>query len=439
MGQLGMVLMGFTDVVMLGNYNSLSLSSAGFGNAVFFLFLLLGVGTMYAVSAITSISVGEGVPQQAIPIFKSSNWVAFFLSIVLMLLNLLVIEYIEWFEQPKEMNALAKEYIRIVNFSVPAMLFFNSGKQLLDGLGKTKVAMYVTFGGLLMNVILNDCLIYGRHGFEEMGLKGAAWATVISRVGMAIFQLAITWWHPMVRNLKLLEYKSRSYFMEILKVGVPIGFTFFFEIAAFSFAMIFAGRLSVNHAAAHQIAISLASVTYMFITGISSASTIVVGNHFGAADPVGVRRSGIAAILLVTLIELIFALVFFVFYKEIPQLFNDKQELLELTYPLIILAAFFQLGDGLQAVGAGALRGIKDTKASSVIAFISYWVIMTPGAYLLCFKFNYGLPGVWLAFVVGLSLAALLLNYRFLHLSKGTRLDKLIKTQLAEDEIGNNL
>ncbi len=414
MGQLGLVLMGFSDVVMLGNYSTLSMASAGFGNAVFLLFILLGVGTMYAVSTITSIVDGENRPEQAIPIFKSSNAVALFLSVILMAINYLVIYFIPIFKQSPEMNALGAEYLMIVNYSVPAILFFNSGKQLLDGLGKTQMSMYVTFFGLALNVGLNYALIYGHYGAPEMGLSGAAWATVISRFVMAVTMMIWAWWHPLVQSFKgSKSIVNKSYFLEILKVGLPVGFTFFFEIAAFSVALIFAGQISNLHAGAHQIAINLASITYMFVTGLAAAGNIVVGNHYGASDPIGLRRSGIATILLTIVIELVFALVFLVFYRQLPYIYTSDAELLILTPNLILLAAFFQLSDGLQAVGAGVLRGIKDTKISGVIAFVSYWVIMTPGGYYLCFNAGMGLEGIWIAFIVGLSFAAVLLLYRF--------------------------
>lgn len=414
MGQLGLVLMGFSDVVMLGKYDTLSMASAGFGNAVFFLFMLLGVGTMYAVSTITSIVDGENQPEQAIPIFKSSNAVALFLSIVLMGINYTVIYYRPVFDQSPEMNELGSEYLRIVNYSVPAMLFFNSGKQLLDGLGKTQMSMYVTFFALILNLILNYMLIYGEWGAPEMGLSGAAWATVISRYAMAIIMMIWAWWHPLVQSFKGKDsIVHKSYFAEILKVGIPVGFTFFFEIAAFSIALIFAGQISNLHAGAHQIAINLASITYMFVTGLAAAGNIIVGNHYGAADAEGLRRSGIATILLTIGIEIIFALIFLIFYKQLPYIYTQDAELLVLTPNLILLAAFFQLSDGLQAVGAGVLRGIKDTRISGIIAFVSYWIIMAPGGYYLCFHAGMGLEGIWLAFIVGLSFAAVLLLYRF--------------------------
>lgn len=412
-GQLGFVLMGFADVIMLGRYSTVSMSSAGVGNAVFFLFSLIGIGTLYAISAIISIADGENKPQQAIPVFYSSIWVTVILSACLMAVNYILYLNFDIFKQSNELTEYSREYLWIVNLSIPGLFLFNNGKQVLDGLGKTSASMYVTIFGLLVNIVLNYIMIYGKFGCPEMGLAGAAWATLIARYVMAIIMLLWAWYHPRMQALRLLTIEHKSYVASILRIGLPIGFTYFFEIAAFSFALIMAGMISVAHSGAHQIAINLASITYMFVMGISAACSIAVGNNYGARDAAGVRRSGMAAILLTVAIELVFAIVFLVFHKQLPYMYTNDVNLLIITPPLIILAAFFQLSDGLQAVAAGALRGIKDTRTTGIIAFVSYWLIMMPGAWYLCFNAGWGITGIWVSFVVGLSFASVLLLYRF--------------------------
>ncbi|MEZ4805533.1 MAG: MATE family efflux transporter [Bacteroidia bacterium] len=412
-GQLGLVLMGFADIVMLGRYDTLAMSAAGVGNAVFFLFALIGIGTQYATSTLISIADGEGKSQQSIPIYKSSLWVTFVLSAVLMLVNVFFYYNFDVFGQTPDLTKSAKEYLWIINFSVPALLLFNCGKQVLDGLGKPNQSMIVTFIGLILNVILNDLFIYGHGGFPEMGLAGAAWASLSSRYLMALLMLLWVQFHPIIIHLKTKSIEAKSYFINILKIGLPIGFTYFFEIAAFSYALILAGRISELHSGAHQIAINLASITYMFVMGISAACNIVVGNHYGAKDQKGVRRSGFAAILLTIAIEGFFAIIFLIFNKDLPLIYTVDPILLEITPMLLVLSAFFQVSDGLQAVAAGALRGIKDTKVTGIIAFVSYWLIMMPGAYFLCFNLEMGINGIWLSFIIGLSFAAILLLYRF--------------------------
>jgi MATE family multidrug resistance protein len=412
-GQLGQVLMGFFDVVMLGNYDKVVMSSVGLGNSIFLLFAVFGIGALFSISTLTSIAVGEDKQEQTIPIFKSSVVFTLILSGVLMLIIAFASNYLGVLGQSEEMTQMGARYMQIVNWSILPLMFFNCGKQIMDGLGITVMSMYITGIGLLSNIVLNYALIFGHWGFSSMGLEGAAYATNISRIIMAVLMMSLAWWSPIVQQLKKAGYKSMSYLKELFEVGIPVGFTFFFEIAAFTIAMVFAGKLSNDHAGAHLIAINLASVTYMFVTGIAAAGNIMVGNHYGAMDIEGIRKAGFGALLMTIMIELFFALVFLIFNKEIPNISTKDAVLLEMTPSLIVLAAFFQLSDGLQAVGAGILRGIKDTKMTSIIASVSYWVIMTPLSYYLCFNLKMGLEGIWTAFIIGLSLAAFLLIHRF--------------------------
>ncbi|MEN9344604.1 MAG: hypothetical protein RLZZ60_73 [Bacteroidota bacterium] len=410
MGQLGIVLMGVVDVVMLGQYNTNAMSAAGVGSAIFFLTALLGMGTLQAVSALVSISVGEGKPAQALVIFKQSFVVVGFLLIAILGLNYFLYAHFDWFKQVKEIQTLAQEYFKIASYSLPAVLLFNNGKYFLDGLGKTAIAMWVTLLGLLLNVWLNYLLIYGHWGFEAMGLTGAVWATVIARYVMAVIMLIWAWWHPLIQGLKLQSTEPIRYLKTILKIGLPIGFTYFFEIAAFSAALIIAGQLSALHAGAHQIAINLASITYMFVVGVSTATTIMVGNHFGAKDAKGIRRITIVSLQLTILLEGLFAIVIFLFKDIIPSWYTNDTALLQMTPALLIMAALFQISDGVQAVGAGVLRGMKDTLVSGVIAFVSYWMLMIPGAYF--WSKTHGIIGIWTAMVSALTLAAVLMVLR---------------------------
>ncbi len=177
------------------------------------------------------------------------------------------------------------------------------------------------------------------------------------------------------------------------------------------------GWISEVHLAAHQIAINLASVTYMIITGIATGGNILVGNFYGARDRLGVRKAGFAAILLSLVVECVFALMFLLLSGELPKMYTNDVAVINMARELLFLAAFFQLSDGIQAVAAGVLRGIKDTRITGIIAFVSYWVIMVPGAYWLCFKLDWGIQGIWFAFIFGLTFAAIWLIMRFFNKS----------------------
>lgn len=416
-GQLGLVLMGAVDTIMLGRLSTDIMDAAAVGNAIFFLIMLIGMGTLYAVSTFTAIANGENKPQQGIPIFFSSLRVSLYLSIAIFLLNFVLYYHFDILAQTPAVTKGGAEFLLIVNWGVPAIMLYNSGKQLLDGLGKTNISMYVTFFGVSLNIFLNWIMIFGNWGCEPMGLIGSAWATNISRFAMALIMLACAWYHPFVKGLKKLHIEYKRYDWAILKTGLPIGFTFFFEMAAFTAGLIMSGWIDETHQGAHQIAINLASITYMFITGIAAAGSILVGNFYGAKDKIGVRKAGFAAIVLGLGTEVLFALLFIFMGGVLPLIYTHDEGVIEIAQRLLLLAAFFQLSDGLQAVGAGVLRGIKDTKITGIIAFVSYWVIMVPGAYFLCFKLNWGIEGIWFAFIVGLTFAAIWLINRFFNQS----------------------
>jgi len=416
-GQLGLVLMGAIDTIMLGRIGTDVMDAAAVGNAIFFLIMLIGIGLLYAVGTFAAIADGEGKPQQCIPIFFSSLRVSIWVSVAIILLNILLYYNFSIFGQTPFVSAQGAKFLWIANLGVPAIMFYNSGKQMLDGLGKTQIGMYVTFIGVSLNIFLNWIMIFGHWGCEPMGLVGAAWATNISRFVMAILMLAFAWYHPLVEKLKKLKIQYEKYDWRILKTGLPIGLTFFFEMGAFTAGLIMAGWKDETHQGAHQIAINLASLTYMFITGVAAAGNIMVGNYYGAKDKINVRKAGFAAIIVGLGIEIIFAIFFILLGSVLPLLYTDDVAVIEIAQKLLYLAAFFQLSDGLQAVGAGILRGIKDTKTTGIIAFIAYWIIMVPGAYFLCFKLNWGIEGIWFAFIFGLTFAAIWLINRFFNQS----------------------
>lgn len=416
-GQLGLVLMGAIDTVMLGQVNTPIMDAASVGNAIFFLITLIGIGALYATSTFTSIAVGEGKPQKSISLLFSSIRVSIYFSIVFILINFILVYRFDIWQQTPFVTEHGANYLWIVNWGTPFILLFYTGKQIMDGLGKTHYAMYVTFIGLAVNAILNWAMIFGHWGFEPMGLTGAAWATNIARIVMAILMLGCVWYHPMIKQYKALKEKLINYDWALVKMGVPIGLTFFFEMGAFTAGLIMAGWIDETNQGAHQIAINLASLTYMFITGIAAAGNIMVGNYYGAKDKLNVRKAGFAAILLGLGIEIVFAIFFIVLGNVLPFLYTQDKAVVEIAQKLLFLAAIFQLSDGLQAVGAGVLRGIKDTKITGIIAFVAYWIIMVPGAYVLCFKIGWGIQGIWFAFIFGLTFASIWLIYRFFNQS----------------------
>jgi MATE family multidrug resistance protein len=274
-------------------------------------------------------------------------------------------------------------------------------------------------------VALNYALIFGHFSFPRLGLNGAACATAISRLFMFLAMFAFVRYshdYKMYRHLKQHEHDSK-YLKEIFRVGLPSGLQYFFEVGAFAFAAIMIGWISEYAQAAHQIAINIASVTYMIATGIAAGGSIAVGNAYGRRHRADIILSGKATIWIGGFFMGICALLFVLFDQFIISLYIDDVEVARMAKYLLWIAALFQLSDGIQAVGLGILRGISDTKIPTAITIVAYWVIGIPVGYYMGFKMTWSLYGVWVALLLGLTFSALALTIRFIRLSKRVDLD----------------
>lgn len=421
-GQLGQVLMGFFDTVQIGGLGHEYIAASGFANGIYWMTVLLGMGVLFSVSPLVSESFGEGQGQRSIGVLRSSLVVSGVLTLLFMALIGVLTMYIPLLGHSETDNILSAKFLRIVNFSTGFLFLYTAGKQFLDGMERTRIGMYVTIGGLLMNIVLNWILIYGRLGMPQLGIEGAAIATTTSRAAMAIAIMVFIWRDRQVLDLRR-QYaasvdKAKSFIGPILRIGIPAGLQFFWEVAAFNAGQIMSGWISTTAEAAHMIAIGLASITFMVATGLSAAGTIMVGFSFGAKDREGMRISGNTVLLLTIGFEIVFALGFFGGHGMLPHLYTDHVEVVAIASTMIIYAAFFQLSDGLQAAAAGILRGMQDVTYPSIIAFVSYWLVMIPSCYLLAFPargygLDLGLAGIWIGFIIGLTVAAIMQLIRF--------------------------
>lgn len=416
-GQLGHVLMGFFDTVQVGALGSEYIAASGFANNVYWLINLLGVGILFAVSPLVSEAFGEKNGWKSIGVYRSGLKVGIVLAVVFTAITYYFIEHIEVFRQDPAINGLAQRYLRIINLSTISLLLYGVGKQVFDGMGRTQIGMVGSIGGLLLNIFLNWVLIYGNLGSPKFGIEGAAIATAVSRTAMLVYILIYIAYDKQVATLRQqyneLHDKGKEYYRQIMKIGIPAGMQFFFEVAAFSVTQMMSGWLGVMYLASHQIAIGLASITFMVLTGISSAGTIMTGYAYGAKDREAARIAGNTIFMLTIAVEIVFAIVFLAGHKLLPLLYTTDPELIEITATLLLFAAVFQISDGLQAAAAGALRGLQDVKIPSAIAFVSYWLIMIPSSYFLGFHTSMGVNGLWLGFIIGLSVAAIGLMWRF--------------------------
>jgi MATE family multidrug resistance protein len=416
-GQLGLVLMGFFDTVQVGGLGAAYMGACGVANSVYFLFMLLGMGVLYSVSPLVSEAYGEGHGWKSIGVMKSAVKVALVLSVLFYLIMAVVDTHFSVFRENEKITGLAQSFLQMLNYSTPMLIFFTLGKQYLDGQGRTQVSMVVMIIGLVCNVFLNWVLIYGHLGFHAYGIVGAAMATGSSRTFMCLMILGFILLDKKTKAL-MLEYKAvlapaKSYVAQILKIGIPSGLMMFFEIGAFSAGSIMTGWLGESSLASFQVAINLASITFMMVSGLAAAGTIMTGYAFGAKDKEGLRVAGNTVYLLTLWSQLVFALVFLLFNQQLPKIYTTDAVVISTASSLLLLAALFQLSDGFQVVGVGILRGMQDVKVPSVFAFASYWLVMVPCSYLLAFNYKLGVYGIWIGFVIGLSIAAILMYLRF--------------------------
>ncbi|MFY8110239.1 MAG: MATE family efflux transporter, partial [Bacteroidia bacterium] len=279
----------------------------------------------------------------------------------------------------------------------------------------TKPSAVITMIALLLNVFLNWVLIYGKFGMPELGLFGAGIATSFSRLVMAVMMYLYVRFNQMYQHFHHLKQHDHDiiWLKKIFQIGLPSGFQYFFEVGAFAFAAIMIGWIGEYELAAHQVAINIASVTYMIATGLSAGGSIAVGDALGRRNRQDIIRSGYAAVILATAFMGVCAIVFSLFNQWIVALYINDLRVAEMATGLLIIAAFFQLSDGIQCVGLGILRGIGDTKIPTVITIIAYWVIGIPIGYYLGFKTGLSLYGIWISLSIGLSFSAVLLSFRF--------------------------
>jgi multidrug resistance protein, MATE family len=297
------------------------------------------------------------------------------------------------------------------------MLFF-SIKQFFEGTGNTKIAMHITISANLLNVVFNYLLIFGKLGFPEMGLNGAGAGTLISRVAMPLLFFIYIIKTPVFKNYFVLAHQQlfdRQKIIRLLKIGIPIAFQIIVEGIAFSIGAIMMGWLGEVQLAAHQVAIGLASFTYMISLGISQANTIRVSHQMGVKDYKALKMAAFASTHLVLLFMSSMGIVFVFARNYLPFLFTVDTEVIKIAAGLLIIAAIFQVFDGLQVVMLSTLRGMADVKLPMFIAFFAYLFLGIPTSYLLAFHLMLGPQGIWYGYLVGLIVAGILFWLRFQH------------------------
>ncbi|MDJ0825407.1 MAG: MATE family efflux transporter [Rhodobacter sp.] len=416
---LAQILIGVTDALMLGWYDIAALAAVTLGHSVYFVFFIVGSGFAFAVLPMVASAVAEGDTAQVRRVTRMGLWLSG-------LYGVLVLPPLIWSEplmlalgQEPETAALAQQYLQIASFGVIPALLVMVLKNYLAALERTQAVLWITVSAAVLNAALNYVLIFGRLGFPEMGLAGAAIASVLIQLASLLLLMAhiarVTPEHALFQRLWRRDGEA---FARVFRLGWPIGLTNLAESGLFSASALMMGWLGAQTLAAHGIALQLASMTFVVHLGLSQAATVRVGYAAGRKDGPGLRQGAKVAVAMSALFAGVTILIYLTLPEVLVGLFVDPADpqrpaILAIGVTLLAVAALFQLVDGAQVVSLGLLRGLHDTRVPMIYAAISYWGVGIPSSYAMGFVIGWGGVGVWLGLVVGLALAAGLLLTRF--------------------------
>ena len=415
LGQAGHMIAGIADSIMCGQLGSNELAAVSLANSVFIMFFIIGIGFAIGITPLVGTAYGEKNLKRCGEIYKTGIPANLLLGLALTAVTYSATFLFDYLGQDPKVVKLAIPYYEIVLYSMlPYMLFLN-GKQFLEGLSITFPTMMISLLCNLENVVLNYLLIFGEFGFPRMELEGAALATTISRLTMAIAVVLYIYFKKdfasFTHHLNWRKY-SKEIFVKIFKYGLPTAAQHLTEVWAFAFGAIMAGWFGAKALAAHQIAMSLASLTFMAATGLASTATIRLSNLLGEKKFSELKTSYMSNYILVTAFMLIGAAIYILFGRELASIYVADEQVMAIAVNLLIITGLFEIFDGMQVVGLGALRGLHDVKFPTFVAFTSYWIVMLPASYFLSVTFSLGVIGVWLGYLIGLILAAFILYFR---------------------------
>ena len=421
--QLGHTLVHTADSVIIGQFvGTTALAAVSLVNSIFTVVLVIGIGLSYGLTPLIAQRNGKKQFDECGKLLANSlliNTISGFLLYILVYYGSVAV--IDNLNQSDEVVRLAKPYLNLLGFSIIPLMVFMTFKQFAEGLGFTKQAMVISIWGNVLNVCLGIIFVKGFFGIEPMGIRSVGWSTLIDRCIMAVIMAIYV-----IRSKNFQKYlesfllKSVDLYRStrILKIGAPVAMQYTFEISAFSGAAILIGTIGVAEQAAHQVAINLASMTYMMASGISAAATIKTGNSFGQRDFTGLRLSAISSYHIILAFMTLTAIIFIGLNQYLPWMYTSDKVVILAASQLLIIAGFFQLFDGTQVIGLGILRGLGDVNIPTFITFIAYWIVGLPIGYLLGITFGMGANGIWYGLTLGLLVSSVLMFIRFDKLSR---------------------
>ncbi len=423
--QLAQSSVGFVDTLMAGRLGGFEIAAVGLGNSTFFPLYLTGMGFMFAISPLVSNARGAGEIDPIGRSVRQGMWLAVFLSIPLMVLLWKVEALYDWTGQDPEVAAMSAQYLKAISFGLPAALLTVALRSFLEGVERPRVIMLILFLGLLVNIVADYALMFGRWGLPRLGVVGTGIASSI--VFWVMFLAAFLYvknsaYTKDFRVFSKLGKPDYTYFKKILQLGSPIAVFFLIEVALFAATAMMMGNLGPTELASHQIGIQIAAFTFMIPVGLSLATAVRVGFNNGQGDAEAARISGNTGMMAAAGVMVICAIVFWTIPRQIVGLFIDLSEpqnatIIATAMGILWVAGFFQVFDGIQVSAGAALRGLKDTKIPMLLAFLTYWGVGFSVGIYTCYGLEWGPEGLWWGLVAGLAAAALALGLRFKYLT----------------------
>ena len=425
LGMLGHTLVSLVDNIMVGKLDPTNLAAVSLGNSFIFIGMAIGIGFSSAITPLIAEADSENNHHKLQSTFVHGIILCTALSLLLFLSIFFFRDIMLLMNQPEAVVELALPYLELVVISLIPLLIFQAFKQFCDGLSLTIYPMYAAVIANVINVLINYVLIFGKFGFPQMGIMGAAIGTLISRTVMLVFLILIVKYNSKIkqclndiRQIKI----DKLMFKKILDIGIPSSLQMVFEVVFFTTAIWLSGLLGENPQSANQIALNLSSMTFMIASGLSVSAMVRVGNQKGLNNYVDLRRISFSILLLGLILALFFALCFILFNDILPYIYvdlnnplnyKDNLEVINITSKLLIIAAIYQISDTIQVIILAALRGMQDVKIPTIITFVSYWLIGFPISYFLGSEDMLGSEGIWIGLLCGLTIAATLLYIRF--------------------------
>ncbi len=416
-GEIAQMALHLIDTAMIGAISYVQLAAASLVMNVLAIPFVLGIGMTISIAQFVSLAKGANDKQKVSHYFYNGFILCAFFAVLISLGLYSSASVIQHLKQDPEVVRLAYPFLKVMSLSLIPMLLFMTLKQFTDGLQFPRTAMLLSILSLPINVFLNWLFIFGHWGFPRMEMMGAAYATLITRSLIFIALALVILKHPIyksyiiiAKNQWKLKFKTLK---DLVHIGLPSGLQIGMEAGAFVVSGIIMGTIGVVEQAAHQIALSSASFTFMVSMGLAQAGSIRASTALGAQAYKQIARIGKSTAYTALGYGVFCALLFISLRNQLPYLFNNKTEVIHLASILFIYAAIFQISDASQAIGAGLLRGIKDVKVPTLLIFISYWVLGIPAGYYFAFYTPLGAQGIWLGFIIGLSFSSVFLNLRF--------------------------